>query len=138
MASKELLEMLDEAVARELQVSIQYMWQHIMWKGVKGLIVKDMLKKIAIEEMKHAEIIAERLSYFGVTPTTQPAPIVVGDTFEEMMKQDIKDEEYAIDLYRRIIRKAQDEDDYGTVHMFKNILIDEEEHLDFFRGVLEE
>ncbi len=138
MASKELLEMLDEAVARELQVSIQYMWQHIMWKGVKGLIVKDMLKKIAIEEMKHAEIIAERLSYFGVTPTTKPAPIVVGDTFEEMMKQDIKDEEYAIDLYRRIIRKAQDEDDYSTVHMFKNILIDEEEHLDFFRGVLEE
>ncbi|MEK7309284.1 MAG: ferritin, partial [Planctomycetota bacterium] len=34
-ASKELLDLLNTAIARELQVSIQYMWQHILWSGVK-------------------------------------------------------------------------------------------------------
>ncbi len=138
MASKELLGLLDEAVAREIQVSIQYMWQHILWKGIKGFAVKDELKKIAIEEMKHAEEIAERIAYFGAVPTTKPSEIVVGDTLKEMMEQDIKDEEYAIELYQRIIQKAQEEGDHGTAHLFKKILMDEEEHLDFFRGILED
>ena len=41
MASKELLEMLNKGIAREIQVSIQYMWQHVLWKGVKAFAVKD-------------------------------------------------------------------------------------------------
>lgn len=65
MASKDLLDLLNKAIARELQVSIQYMWQHVQWRGVKGFAVKDELKNIAISEMKHAEAIAERLSYLG-------------------------------------------------------------------------
>ncbi|MEM3615729.1 MAG: ferritin-like domain-containing protein, partial [Candidatus Methanomethylicia archaeon] len=68
MVSKELLELLNEAVASEMQVSIQYMWQHVQWSGIKGLAVKDTLKSIAIQEMKHAERIAERLFYLGGKP----------------------------------------------------------------------
>jgi len=49
-APKELMDLLNQAVAREIQVSVQYMWQHVLWKGVKGFAVKDALKKIAIEE----------------------------------------------------------------------------------------
>ena len=72
MASKELLELLNSAIAREIQVSIQYMWQHVQWKGVKAFSIKDELRKIAITEMKHAEAIAERLVYLGGEPTTTP------------------------------------------------------------------
>lgn len=60
-ASKALLGKLNDAIAREMQVSVQYMWQHVQWSGVKGYAVRDAFQKIAIEEMKHAEIIAERL-----------------------------------------------------------------------------
>ncbi len=108
MSSKELLDLLNAAIARELQVSIQYMWQHVQWKGVKGFAVSDELKKIAITEMKHAEMIAERLNYLGGTPTTQPDPINVGKTLKEMIEQDVKDEEKAIKLYKQIIQKARD------------------------------
>ena len=47
-ASDELLELMNRAIAREMQVSIQYMWQHIQWVGVKGFTVRDQLKLIAI------------------------------------------------------------------------------------------
>ena len=34
MASKILLDKLNDAIAREIQVSVQYMWQHVMIKGI--------------------------------------------------------------------------------------------------------
>ncbi len=136
--SKELLELLNKAIGRELQVSIQYMWQHVLWKGVKGFAVKDELKKVAITEMKHAEAIAERLAYLGGIPTTKPDPIFVGENLKEMIEQDKKDEESAIELYKEIIKKAEEEGDITTADLFKKILADEEEHHDVFTGLLEE
>jgi bacterioferritin len=138
MASKKLLNLLNDAIARELQVAIQYMWQHVQWSGVKGFAVKDELEKIAITEMKHAEAIAERLVYLGGTPTTKPTEIVVGKNLKEMIKRDIKDEENAIKLYRQIIEQARKEEDETTVRLFRSILSDEEEHHDTFTTLFED
>ena len=138
MASKELLDLLNKAIARELQVSIQYMWQHVQCVGVKGFAVKGELKKIAITEMKHAEAIAERLNYLGGKPTTQPEPIKVGETLKEMIEQDKKDEEGAIKLYKEIIKKASEEGDETTRKLFEDILAEEEEHHDTFSTLLED
>jgi bacterioferritin len=137
-ASKQLLELLNQAIAREIQVSVQYLWQHVQWMGVSGFAVKDELKKIAISEMKHAEAIAERLVYLGGKPTTKPAPIYIGDTLKEMLQTDKKDEEGAITLYRQIIEVARKEGDEVTEKMFKDILADEEGHHDTFTGLLED
>jgi bacterioferritin len=63
MASEKLKDILNQSIARELQVSIQYMWQHVQWMGVDHYAVSDNFRSIAIEEMKHAERIAERLWY---------------------------------------------------------------------------
>ncbi|MEM2118602.1 MAG: ferritin-like domain-containing protein [Candidatus Bathyarchaeia archaeon] len=138
MASKKLLDMLNKAIAREMQVAIQYMWQHVQWVGVKGFAVHDELKSIAITEMKHAEKIAERLFYLGGIPTTKPEPIVVGKNLREMIKQDIKDEANAIALYKEIIEMAQEEKDVTTAFIFKQILEDEEDHHDTFTTLAEE
>lgn len=138
MPSKALLDMLNEAIAEEIKVAIQYMWQHVQWRGIKGLVVRDELRKIAIDEMKHAEAIAERLFYLGGVPTTKPAEVVVGKTLREMMEQDAKDEEKAISLYKKIITQAREEGDVTTAALFESILKDEEEHHDFFTSVLEE
>ena len=138
MASKELLEKLNPAIAMEMQVSIQYMWQHVQWSGVKGFAVKDEVKSFAIAEMKHAEMIAERLFYLGEKPTTKPTPIFVGDNLREMLAQDKKDEEGAIKLYREILDLAWKEGDHTTHKMVRGILSDEEEHHDTFISLLEE
>jgi bacterioferritin len=138
MASQKLLEMLNKAIAREMQVAVQYMWQHVQWIGVKGFAVRDELQSIAVQEMKHAEKIAERLFYLGGTPTTKPDPINVGKTLKEMVKQDIKDEEIAIKMYKQIIEMAQKEGDVTTAFIFKQILEQEEDHHDTFTTLFEE
>ena len=129
--------MLNQAVARELQVSIQYMWQHVQRKGIVHYAVSDEFKKIAIVEMKHAEKIAERLWYLGGRPTIQPSPISVGSSLEEMIGFDVKAEAEAIDMYKEIIELASKESDVATKEIFEEIEEEEEEHHDFFSSLLE-
>jgi bacterioferritin len=136
--SEKLKGMLNDAIAREIQVSIQYMWQHVQVIGVKGVAVQDQFKKTAITEMKHAETIAERLWYLEGTPTIKPAPIKVGESLKEFLELDTKAEEEAIVMYKQIIELAQKEGDVTTAFIFKEILEDEEEHHDLFTTMLEE
>jgi bacterioferritin len=137
LASEKLKELLNQAIAREIQVSIQYMWQHVLAVGIKSAAVENIFRSTAITEMKHAEEIAERLSYLGGTPTTKPAPVLVGGSLEEMLKNDVEAEEGAIALYKETIKVAADEDDTTTRRLFEKILEDEEEHHDVFTKLLE-
>ena len=136
--SDQLKEMLNQAVAREIAVSIQYMWQHVQVMGVKGIAVQDKFKETAVAEMKHAETIAERLWFLGGKPTTKPSAITVGESLKEFLELDTKAEEDAILLYKQIIEQAQKEGDVTTAFIFKEILEDEEEHHDLFTTMLEE
>jgi bacterioferritin len=137
-ASDKLKELLNQAIAREIQVSVQYMWQHVQVRGVKAVAVQDAFKGVAIAEMKHAEKIAERLWYLGATPTTKPTPIVVGDSLKEFLELDVIAEVEAVEMYRQIIELANEEKDYSTAHLFREILEEEEEHHDLFTTMLEE
>jgi bacterioferritin len=136
--SQALLDKLNEAIAREIQVAIQYVWQHVQWSGVKGFAVQGELRSIGIVEMKHAEAIAERLFYLGGIPTTKPSPIFVGITLKEMIEQDVKDEENAIKLYKQIVEMARKEGDETTNRLFREILQQEEDHHDTFTTLLED
>ena len=135
-ASSTLTDMMQQAIAREIQVSVQYMWQHIMAKGLESAEIADVFEEAAIAEMKHAEKIAERIFYFDITPTTKPDPIKVGGTLKEMLEHDAKAEEEAIDLYKKIIKQAASEGDTTTRLLFEQILADEEGHHDTFTTLL--
>ncbi len=135
-AKGNLKELLNEAIAREIQVSIQYMWQHVQAMGMKGEAIKSTFKTFAITEMKHAEAIAERLVMLGGVPTTKPTPITVGKNADEMLKIDLKAEQDAIEMYKNIIAIAQAEGDYTTANLFIGILADEEGHAAQFESFL--
>ena len=137
MTSTKLLDMLNRAIAGELQASIQYMWQHVQWKGVEHYAVSEAFKETAVGEMKHAEKIAERLWYLGGKPTTKPSMINVGDKLEEMLNFDVKAELEAISMYKEIMDIAQKEGDVATREIFEEIEEEEEEHHDFFSSLLE-
>ncbi|MFW9831395.1 MAG: bacterioferritin, partial [Candidatus Thorarchaeota archaeon] len=136
-ASKKLLEMLNKAVAMEMQVSIQYMCQHVRIYVMYSESIGSTLKDIAIEEMKHAEAIAERVDYLGGEPTTKPATITVGNTAEKMLTYDKKAEENTIKFYREIIAQSQSEGDIVSRRLFEDILIDEENHHNILKTLLE-
>jgi bacterioferritin len=137
LASKKLLDMLNRAIAGELQAIIQYMWQHVQWKGVEHYAVSGGFEKIAKDEMKHAEKLAERIWYLGAKPTIQPAPVFVGETLEEMLNYDAKAELETIAMYKEIMQLAEQEGDVATKEIFEEIEEDEEEHHDFFTSLLE-
>ncbi len=104
--------------------------------GMKSPEIKDVFEDIAIEEMKHAEKIAERLFYLGGIPTTKPTPIKVGDSLKEMIENDLQAENEAIGMYKEIIDKASEKEDSTTRLLFEEILTAEEEHKHTFTILL--
>ena len=136
MADKRLLDMLNASIARELGVIVQYMWQHVMVVGLESAEFADIVKKVAIQEMKHVEKFAERLDYFGGVPTTKPTEIKYGGNAVKMLNDDIAAEKEAIELYRKAIKLCQEIDDPVTRHIYEEILGDEEEHDHVFSTLL--
>lgn len=132
----EFLELLNKAIARELGVSVQYMWHHVMAMGMESPEIKDIFKEIAIAEMKHAEAIAERLFYLGGIPTAKPTPIKVGGSLKEMIEADLQAENEAIEMYTKIIDMASEREDSTTRLLFEEILTAEEEHKHTFSILL--
>jgi bacterioferritin len=136
LVSQKLLDLINKGIARELQVSIQYMWQNVQVTGIDGIRVKKIFKDVAIAEMKHAERLAERLDYLEGIPSTKPDPIFVGGSLIEMLKQDEQNEEEAIVLYKQAIQVASKEGDYTTQRLLEDILAEEENHINIFGKLL--
>lgn len=135
-ASPKLTEMMNQAIAVELQAIIQYQWHHVMVKGLNASQLSEVFEKTSMDEMRHAEKIAERLNYFDVSPTIKPNSISVGGSPTEMLKSDAKAEEEAIRLYKDIIKQAVTERDETTRLLFEEILSVEEGHHDTLTTLL--
>ena len=137
------VDLLNKAVEREFQVSLQYMLQHAkMEKLVRKTIPENILldkttydavgkflREIAIQEMKHAATIIERIYYLGGKATTKSSKITVGDSLSEFAKLGVKAEEEALTLYRQIIETAGKIGDWETREVFEKIYGEEESHL---------
>ena len=135
--------LLNQAVSREIQVSIQYMLQHAkMEKLIRKVIPENILldkttyeamgkflREFAIQEMKHAAAAMERIYYLGGEATTKADKPIVGDTLSEFAKNGVKAEEEALVLYRRIIEASGKIGDWETREVFEKIYADEEAHL---------
>lgn len=141
--TSEYIDLLNQAVERELQVSIQYMLQHTkMEKLIRKAIpenillekttyeaVGKVLKDFSIMEMKHAASIMERIYYLGGEATTKSKKPVIGDSLGEFAKLGVGAEEEALQLYREILEASLKIGDYESRELFEKIYSDEEAHL---------
>jgi bacterioferritin len=141
--SPDYVDLLNKAVEREIQVSLQYILQHAkMEKLVRRTIPENILldkttydavgkflREIGIQEMKHAASIMERIYYLGGAASTKSSKITVGDSISEFAKLGIKAEEEALTLYRQIIEIAGKMGDWETRELFEKIYGEEEGHL---------
>jgi len=137
------IDLLNKAVSRELQVSIQYMLQHAkMEKLIQKVVpenilldkttyekVGEFLKEFSIQEMKHAAEIMERIYYLGGAATTKSGMPAIGNSLSEFAKNGVQAEQEALMLYRTIIETAAKLGDWDTREMLEKIYAQEEEHL---------
>src|SRR4030067_1102283 len=131
-ATSEYISLLNQAVSREIQVSIQYMLQHskmekLIRKAIPENILLDkttyeavgkFLKEIAMQEMKHAANVMERIYYLGGSATTKSDKPVIGNSLSEFAKLGVKAEEEALGVYPKIINAAGQNGDWGTRELF--------------------
>lgn len=136
-APQELIDALNEDLSYELAAIIQYMYHHIMAAGFDSPEIDERFKATSMDEMKHAERIAERIDYYGAVPTTKMAPIQVGGDVKKMIEDDLAGEHKAIALYKEHIKLAERLGDAGTRLMLEEILLDEEEHAHQWETILE-
>jgi bacterioferritin len=139
----EYVSLLNQAVSRELQVSIQYILQHAkMEKLIRKVIPENILlekttyeamgeflKEFAIQEMKHAGAIMERIYYLGGQATTKGNTPIVGETLRDFARNGVAAEEEALVLYRTILAASTELGDWETHELFEKIYAEEEVHL---------
>jgi len=127
-----VIEYLNKALTNELTAINQY-WLHYRvlddW-GVHKLAEYE--RHESIDEMKHADQLAERVLFLEGLPNFQAIhKLKVGETVEEILKADLAVEMEAIPLLRDAIEYCESVRDYVSRDLFASILESEEEHVDF-------
>ncbi len=127
-----VIEFLNKALTNELTAINQY-WLHYRvlkdW-GVHKLAEYE--RHESIDEMKHADILAERVLFLEGLPNFQAIhSLKVGETVEEILKADLALEMEAIPLLRDAIGHCEEVNDFVSREVFERILESEEEHVDF-------
>ena len=105
-------------------------------KGERSPTILEIFKEVAIEELKHAERFAERIVHLGGTPTSEPEEIRKSATLKEMIVDDLRSEEEAIELYQKAAISCDQEGDHVSRQLFEEILASEQDHKDTFRSLL--
>lgn len=133
----EVIENLQKALSEELQAISQYFLHAEMqsnW-GYKRLYA--FVKKQAIGEMKHAEVLIERILFLEGLPDLNTIPkLKVGKTVEQQLQNDLDLEKSAVVEYNQYIATARKVADNASADLLETLLQDEEEHVDFLESQL--
>jgi len=132
-----VIEYLQDVLTAELTAINQYFLHAEMMEnwGYKRLAVKT--KKESIEEMTHAEKLLERMLYLDGSPNMSALfPLAIGQTVKQQFENDLQLEYGAVERLNKAIATAAEVGDNGSRELFKSILLDEEEHIDYLEAQL--
>jgi bacterioferritin len=134
--SKKVIDLLNQGRSRELSAITQYMAHHYELEDQDFGKLATRLKEIAIQEMKHAEKLADRILFLKGEPTSKPdAEAKKGQEISDMLKTDIGLETQAIQMYNDASVVCAAEKDQISKEIFEELLKDEEEHLNIFENI---
>jgi len=133
---EKVLEVLNKARAAELTAILQYMAQHYALDDADYGQVAANVKLIAIDEMRHAEMFAERIFEIGGQPTTEPdMKAKKGQSIEEALAMDVGLETTAIEDYNEFMEVCLANRDILSAKLFERITEEEQAHLNYFANV---
>ena len=124
----QLIDGLNSDLSREYTSLIQYLQHSSVIEGPGFESFIEELRKHADQEKDHAIKIADRISFLGGVPTLVVNPMSSSSDPVELLKIELRAEDEAIKYYKERIAQADQLQDYGTSHLIKSILIEEEEH----------
>jgi len=125
---------LNKALREELTAINQYFLHAEMCENWGYHKLSEFIKKQSIGEMKHAEVLIERILFLDGSPSMQPLDLTVGGTVKAMIESDLALEVGAVKQYNESIAIATKEGDNGSRDLLLQLLKDEEEHVDFLEA----
>jgi bacterioferritin len=132
-----VLDALSRMLKEELGAISQYFLHAEMCENWGYERLSDLIKKQSIGEMKHAETLIERILFLEGLPNMGDLPkLNVGKDVKQQIQNDLDLELNAVAEYNEAVAACQKAGDNATADLLKEILKDEEEHVDFLETQL--
>jgi bacterioferritin len=135
--SNKVIEQLNMALSSELTNLVQYMAQSEMQSNWGYTRLAEITKHRAIEEMKHAEGLIERIIFLDATPVVSVGlKPRLGDKVQQQLEIDLEDEVAAVREYNDAAKICVAAADEASKELFKRMILDEERHADYLESEL--
>jgi bacterioferritin len=125
---QQLIDLLNEDLAREYQAIIAYVVYSQVLKGAAYMSIAAQLESHAQQELQHALVIAKQIDYLGGMPSITPKPVKTSARAEEMLRFDLDNENETIRNYRERVRQCEALGEYALAEQIRQILVNEQDH----------
>ncbi len=133
----QVIEALNEVLTSELTAINQYFIHHKMCENWGYQSLSRKKREESLEEMKHADNVIERILYLEGVPNMQRlSPVRVGQDGVEQHELDLVLERDAVERLNKAVALCRTQGDNGTRHLLEEILINEEQSVDWLEGQL--
>jgi bacterioferritin len=133
---KKIIDALNSARSMELHAIHQYMVQHYDLDNMDYGDMAVKVKLIAIDEMRHAEMLADRIEELGGQPTSELAAVVEkGQAVEAVFPFDRELEDGAMTSYNQFIQVCREHGDNTSAKLMEAINDEEQIHYNYFDNV---
>lgn len=131
-----VIDVLNQARAMELFAITQYMNQHYGLDSMDYGELAAKMKLIAIDEMRHAEMFAERIKELDGEPATSyDGELKKGQDVHSIFPYDTQLEDDTIDVYSQFLLACRDNGDALSAKLFETIIEEEQAHMNYFDNV---
>ena len=125
---EQLVELLNEDLAREYQAIIAYVVYSQRLKGAQYMAIAQELETHAKEELDHALTVSKLIDYLGGEPTVMAKTVRTSDKAEEMLRFDLDAENETVRNYRERVKQCESLGEYAMAEHLRDILKQEQEH----------
>jgi bacterioferritin len=124
----EMIQLLNEDLAREYQAIIAYVVYSQVLKGAAYNDIAQQLELHAAQELNHAIQIAKQIDYLGGMPTTEAKPVKTSAEAVKMLRFDLDNEVETVGNYRTRIRQAEAMGEFALAEKLRQIIVEEQDH----------
>jgi bacterioferritin len=129
ISREEMVNLLNEDLAREYQAIIAYTVYSQVMKGAPYTDIAGELENHAAEELQHALKISRQIDYLGGMPEVWPKEVKTSSDPKKMLEFDLENERETLVNYRQRIRQAEAMGEFALSEILREIVVQEQEHL---------